>query len=132
MDIGTVLQTAAAAILIGICPYIYYFRGAISAEVEDTDNWDIISLPEPQPDTHYLSSSQGLSRYLNSADRRALWKRAIQYITTAILLRRRFWPAGERLKDPRLQDLYRGIERVKGIVKRVRDADTGVRITRNR
>jgi hypothetical protein len=142
---STAILTVAIAAFLWQLPFIFYrirtavytYTGAIIAEAEETEDWDLISVPEPQPEphtsaTHYLTAAQGLSHHLSPAQRRALWKRARKYITRAILLRRRFWLAGDRLKNPRLQDLYKGIERVRGIVKRVRNANTGARITRNR
>jgi hypothetical protein len=141
MDSSTAIQTAATAIIVWYLPHavfrIYTYIGAIRAETDLTEDWDVISVPEPFPEpntgtTHYLTASQGLTHRLTSAQRRALWKRARKYISRAILLRRRFWLAGDRLKNPRLQDLYKGIDRLRGVVTRVRNADTGVRIRRQR
>jgi hypothetical protein len=154
MDTGTAIQTVALAILVWHLPSavttarwisnqtlhtffrIYTYIGAISAETDHTNDWEVNSVPEPQPEPHtgaihYLTAAQGLTNHLTSAARVALWRRARKYITRAIKLRRRFWLAGDRLKSQRLQDLYKGIERVRGVVSRVRDANTGVRITRN-
>jgi hypothetical protein len=130
------MDTAAAFLTVAAAT-IAWHRSSISLYLRTaTEDWDTISIPEPQPEpqiqsTHYLTAAQGLTNHLTSAARVALWRRARKYITRAIKLRRRFWLAGDRLKSQRLQDLYKGIERVRGVVSRVRDANTGVRITRN-
>ena len=69
----------------------------------------------------YLTIAAGHTTHLSRDQRRRHWKRALQYISRILRLRKRWAALGKFLQTPRIQDLVVGLSRRTGKLTRIYD-----------
>ena len=71
---------------------------------------------------HYPTPALGRTAFLTVTQRRAHWQQAVADINRLIRIRRKFHTLGQYVKQSRIQNLFDGITRRKGVLNRVSTA----------